>query len=141
MAKVLTYPERVTVHNIEKLRKTVVNGTDVHPGANYIQSANGSKRFLKYGNRHKIAQELKPGDLVERHLNDDDVVLFNRQPSLHKLSIMAHRVKVRPWRTMRFNECVCTPYNADFDGDEMNVHVPQTEEAKTEAIILMGVSI
>jgi len=43
---------------------------------------------------------------------------------------MAHRVKVMPWRTFRFNLCVCNPYNADFDGDEMNVHVPQTEEAR-----------
>jgi len=49
------------------------------------------------------------------------IVLFNRQPSLHRLSILSHRVKVRPWRTFRLNECVCTPYNADFDGDEMNL--------------------
>jgi len=66
-------------------------------------------------------------------MHDDDVVLFNRQPSLHKMSIMAHRVKVMPWRTFRFNECACTPYNADFDGDEMNMHLPQTEEARAEA--------
>lgn len=99
--------------------------------------------------------------MVERHLKDDDVVLFNRQPSLHKLSIMCHRAKVHKHRTLRyisnciysllllqslfnsyfyrFNECVCTPYNADFDGDEMNLHLPQTEEAKAEALILMGV--
>lgn len=44
-----------------------------------------------------------------------------------------------PWRTLRFNESVCNPYNADFDGDEMNMHVPQTEEARTEAVMLMGV--
>lgn len=42
-------------------------------------------------------------------------------------------------RTFRFNECVCSPYNADFDGDEMNLHVPQTQEAKAEASQLMGV--
>lgn len=79
--------------------------------------------------------------MVERHLHDNDVVLFNRQPSLHKLSIMAHRAKIHNHRTFRFNECVCNPYNADFDGDEMNLHLPQTEEAKAEALILMGVSI
>ena len=71
---------------------------------------------------------------------DGDVVLFNRQPSLHKMSIMAHRAVVLPWRTFRFNECVCGPYNADFDGDEMNLHLPQTEEARAEALSLMGVS-
>ena len=45
-----------------------------------------------------------------------------------------------PNRTFSFNECVCNPFNADFDGDEMNLHVPQTEEARAEAIVLMGVS-
>lgn len=58
---------------------------------------------------------------------------------MHKLSIMAHKAKVLDHRTFRFNECVCTPYNADFDGDEMNLHLPQTEEARAEALILMGV--
>lgn len=67
-------------------------------------------------------------------------MLFNRQPSLHKMSIMAHRVRVQSGRTFCFNECVCTPYNADFDGDEMNLHVPQTEEALAEAYTLLGVS-
>lgn len=61
------------------------------------------------------------------------------QPSLHKMSIMCHRAVVLPWRTFRFNECVCTPYNADFDGDEMNLHLPQTEEARAEAALLMDV--
>jgi len=79
---------------------------------------------LQYANRRKIAEELKIGDVVERHLHDGDVVLFNRQPSLHRVSIMAHRARVMPNRTFRFNECVCTPYNADFDGDEMNIHIP-----------------
>ena len=78
------------------------------------------------------------GDLIERHMEDEDIVLFNRQPSLHKLSIMCHRAKILPHRTFRFNECVCTPYNADFDGDEMNLHLPQTEEARAEAWVLMG---
>ena len=76
---------------------------------------------------------------MERHLIDGDIVLFNRQPSLHKVSIMAHEVHVVQGRTFRFNECCCTPYNADFDGDEMNLHVPQTEEARAEAKLLMGV--
>lgn len=140
VAKVLTFPERVNRHNIEKLRQNVRNGTNIHPGANYVEFADGFKKYLRFGNRDKIADELKIGDLVERHLSDNDVVLFNRQPSLHRLSIMAHFAKVMPWRTFRFNECVCSPYNADFDGDEMNMHLPQTQEAKAEAIELMGVS-
>ncbi|KAJ1562028.1 hypothetical protein HK405_000629 [Cladochytrium tenue] len=139
MAKILTYPERVTSNNIERLRQNVINGADKHPGASYVQTASGVKKFLRYGDRNKIAEDLRIGDVVDRHLHDGDIVLFNRQPSLHKLSIMSHFAKVRPWRTLRFNECVCTPYNADFDGDEMNLHLPQTEEARAEAQELMGI--
>lgn len=73
------------------------------------------------------------------HMMDGDAVLFNRQPSLHKMSIMCHKAVIMPWRTFRFNECVCTPYNADFDGDEMNLHLPQTLEARAEASLLMDV--
>lgn len=148
VAKTLTYPEKVTRFNLEKMRQAVRNGPDVHPGANFVVtgtfgsgdgSSLGFKRFLRFGDRRKIAAELRVGDVVERHLRDGDVVLFNRQPSLHKLSIMAHQAVVRPWRTFRFNECACTPYNADFDGDEVNLHLPQTEEARAEALELMGV--
>lgn len=140
VAKILTYPERVNSHNIDRLRTTVARGTDEHPGANYvIDQSTGFKKQLRKKFAAAEAAKLRIGDTVERHINDGDIVLFNRQPSLHKLSIMSHRVKVRPWRTFRLNECACNPYNADFDGDEMNLHVPQTEEARTEATVLMGV--
>jgi DNA-directed RNA polymerase III subunit RPC1 len=139
MAITLTFPERVTDSNMDKLRKRVLAGAGVHPGANFVVFPSGDKTFLKYGDRRRIAAELKVGDVVERHLEDGDVVLFNRQPSLHRMSIMSHRVRVLEGRTLRFNECVCAPYNADFDGDEMNVHVPQTEEARAEARELLGV--
>ena len=140
VAKTMTYPERVSRYNIEKLKQCVINGPDVHPGANIIrQQGENFTKNLMYGDRARLADELKIGDIVERHMEDDDIVLFNRQPSLHKMSIMSHRAKVMPWRTFRFNECVCAPYNADFDGDEMNMHLPQTEEARTEASELMGV--
>ncbi|KAH9892352.1 hypothetical protein F4778DRAFT_317731 [Xylariomycetidae sp. FL2044] len=138
----LTYPERVQKQNITKLRQCILNGPTKWPGAQTIVKQDGDQNFkvsLKFGDRTQISKDLKYGDVVERHLEDGDVVLFNRQPSLHKLSIMSHLAKIRPWRTFRLNECVCGPYNADFDGDEMNLHVPQTEEARTEAMILMGV--
>jgi len=139
VAKNLTYPERANLVNIEKLRQCIRNGPNQWPGAQAVITSSGAKWNLKFGDREQSAKDLSVGDLVERHLEDGDVVLFNRQPSLHKLSIMCHLVKVRPWRTFRLNECVCTPYNADFDGDEMNLHVPQTEEARAEALTLMGV--
>ncbi|KAJ1735308.1 DNA-directed RNA polymerase III subunit C1 (rpo31) [Coemansia sp. Benny D160-2] len=140
VAKTLTYPERVTPHNLSRLQRLVTNGPDVHPGANYVYlSQNGQKRYLIRSIREQTARSLRVGDVVDRHLSDGDVVLFNRQPSLHRLSIMSHSARIMPWRTFRFNECVCTPYNADFDGDEMNLHVPQTEEARIEARELLGV--
>ncbi|KAG0679034.1 DNA-directed RNA polymerase III subunit C1 (rpo31) [Kluyveromyces marxianus] len=140
VAKILTYPEKVTRYNKHKLQQLVINGPQAHPGANYLLKKNeDARRNLRYGDRVKLAKQLQYGDVVERHIEDGDVVLFNRQPSLHRLSILSHYAKIRPWRTFRLNECVCTPYNADFDGDEMNLHVPQTEEARAEAINLMGV--
>ena len=81
----------------------------------------------------------KPGMVVERHLIDGDVAIFNRQPSLHRMSMLVHEVRVMPGKTFRFNLADCTPYNADFDGDEMNLHVIQSEEARAEAKILMRV--
>lgn len=140
VAKNMTYPERVNAANIEAMRTAIRNGQTVWPGANGVQKKDGGYKVnLKFGDRQKIAKDLQIGDIVERHLVDGDIALFNRQPSLHKLSIMSHFVKVRPWRTFRLNECVCGPYNADFDGDEMNLHIPQTEEARAEAMTLMGV--
>ena len=140
MAMNLTYPERVNEYNIKRLRKYIMNGTNKHPGANFVIPKNGEFRIdLRY-NKQKTAKELQIGDVVERHLIDGDIVLFNRQPSLHRVSIMAFKAKILPWRTLRFNESNCTPFNADFDGDEMNIHLPQTEEAKSEAYNLMYVT-
>jgi DNA-directed RNA polymerase III subunit RPC1 len=138
MAKVLTFPERVFIHNLKRLQRLVRVGPETYPGANFLELKDGTRVSLYYGNRVQIADALQEGDVVERHMTEGDVVLFNRQPSLHRISIMAHRALVMPSRTLRFNECVCTPYNADFDGDEMNVHLPQTEEAKIEALELMS---
>lgn len=140
VAKILTYPEKVTRYNKKYLKELVLNGATIYPGANYILKKDEIvRRNLRYGRRQDLAANLEIGDIVERHLRDGDIVLFNRQPSLHRLSILSHFAKIRPWRTFRLNECVCTPYNADFDGDEMNLHVPQTEEARAEAMSLMGV--
>lgn len=139
VAEILTFPERVSATNIHRLKQAVQNGPH-HPGANNVRLGPNVVLNLAYvSDRARVAEQLKIGDIVERHLMDGDAVLFNRQPSLHKMSIMCHRAVVLPGRTFRFNECVCTPYNADFDGDEMNLHLPQTEEARAEAALLMDV--
>lgn len=138
IAKILTVPEKVTTWNLEEMRRYVLNGPYRHPGANYVIDPTGRRIDLRFIRDLKaMAENLKPGYVVERHLKDGDVVLFNRQPSLHRMSIMAHIVKVLPGRTFRLHLAVCPPYNADFDGDEMNLHVPQTEEARAEARILL----
>ncbi len=137
VAKELTIPIKVTEHNIKELRKLILNGSDVHPGANYVIRPDGIRKRIMADNKKEIAEELAPGYIVERHLMDGDVVLFNRQPSLHRMSVMAHRVRVMPYKTFRLHLTACPPYNADFDGDEMNLHVPQTAEARAEAEELM----
>jgi len=136
----LTIPERVTEWNLEEMKRLIKNGPEQYPGALYIVRPDQRRVRLEFvAERESLAEAIQPGFIVERHIRDGDIVLFNRQPSLHRMSIMAHRVRVLPYKTFRLNPCVCPPYNADFDGDEMNLHVPQGEEARTEARLLMQV--
>ncbi len=136
----LSVPEKVTPWNLEEMRKLVINGPEKYPGALYIIRPDGKRIRLEFvTDREKIAEALEPGFIVERHLKNGDIAVFNRQPSLHRMSIMAHSVRVLPYKTFRLHLCVCPPYNADFDGDEMNLHIPQSEEAQTEARLLMQV--
>ena len=141
IAKKLSIPEEVNERNFEEMKQRIENGPDTHPGANYVYPPSGKRKRITEENQEEILEDIAPGEgwKVERHLNDGDTVLFNRQPSLHRMSIMAHEVRVLPYRTFRLNLNVCAPYNADFDGDEMNLHVPQTEEARAEAEELMKV--
>ena len=83
---------------------------------------------------------LENGDIVNRHLRNNDYVLFNRQPSLHKMSMMGRRVKVMKGNTFRLNVSVTPPYNADFDGDEMNMHAPQSIASVTELMNIASVN-
>ncbi|KAJ7833574.1 beta and beta-prime subunits of DNA dependent RNA-polymerase [Mycena leptocephala] len=130
IAMKLTYPERATPYNIGYLQEFVGNGPAVYPGANYVVCDTGERIDLRY---NKSANELiQYGWIVERHLKDGEFLLLNRQPSPSKTSMMAHRVKVMPYSTFRLNPSVAQPYNANFDGDEMNMHVPQSEEARAE---------
>ncbi|MBR9699221.1 DNA-directed RNA polymerase subunit A' [Candidatus Woesearchaeota archaeon] len=139
MAMKLTLPERVNEWNVEYLKKFVEKGPTEYPGANYVIRPDGKKKKITDETKEASLEELQPGYTVERHLLDGDIALFNRQPSLHRMSMMCHRIRVLPGKTLRLNPAVCHPYNADFDGDEMNLHIPQTEEARTEAEILMEV--
>ncbi len=139
MAMKLTVPERMTSWNMEYLKAFVMRGAKTYPGSNYIVRPDGKRKRITDETKEALLEELQPGYVVERHLLDGDVALFNRQPSLHRMSMMCHKVRVLPGSTLRLNPAVTIPYNADFDGDEMNLHIPQTEEARAEAEILMEV--
>jgi len=149
MARELTVPVKVTAHNLNWCKMMVKRGPSpltedgkYLPGVNYIliqRDGMKQRRKVTEKNANDVAEKLEPGMTIERQLMDGDIVLFNRQPSLHRMSMMAHKVRVVPYKTFRFNLSVCPPYNADFDGDEMNLHVLQGEEARAEAEILLKV--
>lgn len=137
VAEVLTVAERVTTINIKRMKKLIAKKD--YPGANYIIRPDGRRKKITDELREDLQEEIEPDYIVERHLVDGDIVLFNRHPSLHRASLMAHFVKVLPGRTFRIHPAVCAPYASDFDGDEMNIHAPQTEEARAEAEVLLNV--
>jgi DNA-directed RNA polymerase subunit A' len=139
VAKKLTVPEIVTEANIEYLKELVKNGPLQYPGANYLITTNGHRKKISPDIVDTLLEEFEPGYVVERHLLDGDSVIFNRQPSLHKLSMMGLIVKVLPIKTFAINPGICKPFNADFDGDEMNLHMAQTLEARQEVERIMDV--
>ena len=149
ICKTLTFPEKVTDFNKSWLQKMVVAGPNKLFGANVIQKISQNNilgRVSKIGligttkdQRQRFANLLKIGDVVERHLVEGDVVVANRQPTLHEGSIMGHLVKPVPGKAIKLPLYTVNSYNADFDGDEMNIHVPQTEKAKADALHVMGV--
>ncbi|XP_051165390.1 DNA-directed RNA polymerase II subunit RPB1-like [Leptopilina boulardi] len=127
IAKKLTIPELVTEFNIKKLQQLVTNGT-TYPGANFIVTVKGNRIDLKSKNDVII----KCGYKVERHIRDNDLVICNYQPSIHKINMIGHRVKILPWSTFRMNVSSIKAYGANCDGDEMNIHVPQSLTTKAE---------
>jgi DNA-directed RNA polymerase subunit A' len=143
-ARELTVPIKVQDYNFDTVREWVARGPlpegNVYiPGVNYVIREDGRRIRVTEKNAETVAETIEKGYTIERQLKDGDIVLFNRQPSLHRMSMMAHEVRVMPHKTFRLNLSVCPPYNADFDGDEMNLHALQSEEARAEAKILMKV--
>ncbi len=137
IASKLTVPFYITAWNLEYAKAMLLSTT--YPNVINVIAKDGKRKRAIDANREELVKELTPGVILERQLVDGDIVLFNRQPSLHRISIMAHKVKILPGKTFRINFCTTSPYNADFDGDEMNLHVPQTLEAQAEARLLMDV--
>jgi DNA-directed RNA polymerase subunit A' len=146
IARELTIPIRVTPSNFDQVKEILRKGPnpvgpngEYSPGVSYAERQDGRRLRVTELDAQDLAERIEMGWVVERQLMDGDIVLFNRQPSLHRMSMMAHKVKVIPNKTFRMNLAVCPPYNADFDGDEMNLHVLQSEEARAEAELLMKV--
>ena len=137
IADKLTVPFYVTAWNLE-YAKELIQRTSYPMILNVIMT-DGKRIRLMEANREEVIKSIVPGVIMERQVVNGDIALFNRQPSLHRISIMAHRVRVLPGKTFRINYCTTAPYNADFDGDEMNLHMPQTLEAQAEARHLMEV--
>ena len=131
----ITFPVTVNKRNRDYLTRLVLNGPDNYPGAKILERKSGDSVSLRYTDRDSI--DLLDGDIVHRHLLDGDPVLFNRQPTLHRMSMMCHIVKVlHVGATFRLNVAATKPYNADFDGDEMNLHGPQDDESAAELRLL-----
>ena len=131
IAKNITKPVVVNDMNRRFLMRLVRNGPDEYPGAKILERKGGENISLRYADRENIV--LYNGDIVHRHMMDGDGVLFNRQPTLHRMSMMCHIARImRQGDTFRMNVGDTKPYNADFDGDEMNMHMPQDEEAEAE---------
>ena len=135
IAEVLTIPLYATKWNIDKVKKYLENKE--YPTVLNVITKEGIRKRVTDVTREELLKIVEPGYILERQMVDGDIGLMNRQPTLHKLSIMAHSIKVIPGKTMRIHVSACTPYNADFDGDEMNLHVPQSLEAQAEARYLM----
>ncbi len=132
VAKNITKPVIVNKINKDYLTKLIRNGPDVWPGAKMLQKRNGEEITLRYYlDRNSII--LEEGDIVHRHMMNGDAILFNRQPTLHRMSMMCHIARImHRGDTFRMNVADTKPYNADFDGDEMNLHMPQDPESEAE---------
>ncbi|RYE21353.1 MAG: hypothetical protein EOP45_09675 [Sphingobacteriaceae bacterium] len=144
----LTVPVKVTRLNIDHLRRVIDLGAFALGGAKNILSLEYGEITDANGEEYRVTnlqyasekyRVIKEGDIVERYLNDGDYVVMNRQPTLHRNSALAHRVKVMKGTTFRLNVAICPGYNADFDGDEMNLHLPQSLDAQAELEQLMAV--
>jgi DNA-directed RNA polymerase beta' subunit len=149
MALKLTRDERVTLLNIAELQRRCQLGSQTIHGAYSIEYLNSTTDkgksssvtlLIPPGGFSPEERPLQIGWIVHRFIQSGDIAIFNRQPSLHRMSMMGHVIRLHPEKTFTIHPSVTTPYNADFDGDEMNLHIVQSEGARTEVKLLMGVA-
>ncbi|CAL44608.1 98.4 kDA DNA-directed RNA polymerase [Spodoptera frugiperda ascovirus 1a] len=141
MANHLYIPERVTVHNYAwacslRIPHALYPNTLVRP--KYIRNGRIHRACVRGCKSDECLKRCTPsiGDYVCRPLRDGDVVLMNRQPTLHKGSMMAFRIRLHDSLIFTLNLAVTKAFNADFDGDEMNAFIPQSSAACSELLTL-----
>lgn len=137
----LTFPENVCNFNIDMLKKCILLGPNVDNGALSVKIENKTYYLqdLSMERKQSICLELKFGSCVERHLQNGNWVIFNRQPTLHKASIMAFKAYRVQGNQFKLSLACTKAFNADFDGDEMNLHALQDYGSIAEAQELMAV--
>ncbi|KAJ7490360.1 hypothetical protein B0H11DRAFT_2010213 [Mycena galericulata] len=160
-AQKLTFPEPVTPANFHEMRQRVITGPKGYPGATLVEYEDGHQVLLDkltveqrtaianqlltpqenehggFGRRGLYTRTASINKKVYRHLRDGDILILNRQPTLHKPSMMAHKARVlKGEKTIRMHYANCNSYNADFDGDEMNIHFPQNQVSRAEAMLI-----
>ena len=129
----VTIPDIVTPYNFNKLLHRVMNGKTRYPGCNFIRDEQASYAPDANNNGLGLCK------VVDRHIEDGDPVIANRAPSLHRFAIMGYEARVHQYSTMDETLGICAALNLDFDGDEININVPQTEAQKAEIKYLITV--
>jgi DNA-directed RNA polymerase II subunit RPB1 len=136
LANIVTVPVAVTRYNVEELQYRLCSTSDIKQII--VDPNNRLNEMIEVNERNKKQIQLRIGYVVERVLQNGDYVAVNRQPTLHRLSFMAHRVVIVQGWTIRLNMGASPPYNCDCDGDELNIHVPQTLAAQAELAELLA---
>jgi DNA-directed RNA polymerase II subunit RPB1 len=127
VAENLTYPEMITYHNLHVIKDWNIR---------YVYKKGDDQRYDAKVNP-KCLERLSVGDKVDRSLVNGDLVIVNRQPTLHRGSMIACYVRIFHTKTFRLNYSTMVTLNADTDGDEINLHVPQDLASKAELQELM----
>nr|BAS01495.1 DNA-directed RNA polymerase III largest subunit [Lotharella vacuolata] len=136
--KKLTFPIKITKYNFNAITNKYFDMKKKYFLIKYMTNLDIKKKFSpQFLQIKQIKKKLKNNIIFEREILENDLVLFNRQPSLHRFSILSLLLKTQNSKTFSFNPILCSPFNADFDGDEMNIHLLQDIETKTEALKIM----
>lgn len=145
MAPILTPKVRINRYNRAEMQNLLENGRITYITFSEKPADENAPETQLAGTRNQVTEKykanytLRDGDIAERWLQDGDIIIFNRQPTLHKYSFMGYRVVLRDQKTFGLHLSYTTPINADFDGDEGNIHILQVLDARAEAQELMSV--